>query len=56
MSEASTCPCEEWITSLPVPGKVICFKCETCGTQYTLFPNGQIGFEEIIGVDIVTGY
>lgn len=40
------CPCEEWISNLPIPSKVIGFICSLCKTQYTLFPNGEIMYEQ----------
>lgn len=42
------CPCSEWVRSQPVPGKVIGFRCERCKTSYTLFPNGEIMYEQQI--------
>ena len=44
----SKCSCEKWIQGLPIPGKVIIFKCSICRTAYTLYPNGQIAFEQNI--------
>ena len=50
-----TCHCEEWIKSLPIPEKVIIFKCSGCGTEYTLYPNGEIAFAQITGGLISSG-
>lgn len=52
--EATTCRCEEWIKSLPIPGKVIGFRCSSCNTEYTLFPNGEIVFSQVTGA-IISG-
>jgi hypothetical protein len=52
----SVCPCEEWIKSQPIPGKVIGFVCQQCRTTYTLYPNGEIAYEQEIGVGIPTSF
>lgn len=41
------CACVAWIQGLPVPGKVIILKCSVCRTDYTLYPNGTIAFEQL---------
>jgi hypothetical protein len=41
-----SCTCKKWIQGSDVPGKMIVLKCNLCGTSYTLFPNGQISYEE----------
>lgn len=43
------CDCETWIQELPIPSKVIILKCSRCATLYTLFPNGQITYEQLYG-------
>jgi hypothetical protein len=40
------CDCESWIQQLPIPGKIIILRCSKCHTDYTLFPNGQIQYEQ----------
>jgi hypothetical protein len=48
----SVCPCEEWIKSQPIPGKVIGFVCQQCRTEYTLYPNGEIAYTQRMGPGI----
>ncbi len=51
----SNCACGDWIQSLPIPEKILIFKCSVCGTEYTLFPNGQIQFEQIEQTNVLVG-
>lgn len=49
------CSCVEWIKSLPVPEKVIGFRCSICNTEYTLYPNGEIAYSQVLGGVIAAG-
>lgn len=41
-----SCDCTAIVQSTEVPGKVIVLKCTRCETEYVLYPNGQITYEQ----------
>jgi len=49
------CDCKSWVEGLPTPDKVIGFRCNRCLTVYTMFPSGEIAFEQNSGTEIGTG-
>jgi hypothetical protein len=48
---SGACSCEAWVREQPIPGKIIVLKCSSCRTEYTLYPNGQIAYEQRTGID-----